>query len=95
MAVAQLFSVEGKYAKARKWFNRAVTLDPDLGDAWAAWYAFEQAHGSEQEQNDVLTKCVAAEPAHGARWCAQSKDVKRRRNGVAANLTAVAAALAI
>lgn len=95
VAVAQLFSVEGKYAKARKWFNRAVTLDPDLGDAWAAWYAFEQAHGSEQEQNDVLTKCVAAEPAHGARWCAQSKDVKRRRNGVAANLTAVAAALAI
>ena len=25
-----------KYPKARKWFNRAVTLDPDIGDVWYA-----------------------------------------------------------
>ena len=73
VAVAQLFAHERKFAKARKWFNRAVTLEPDLGDAWAAWYAFEVQHGSEQEQQDVLGKCASAEPAHGSLWCAVSK----------------------
>ena len=32
--------------KARDWFTRAVTADPDYGDAWAWWYRFEQNHGS-------------------------------------------------
>ena len=32
-------------------------------------YAFELQHGTEAEQTDVLTKCVAAEPAHGPLWC--------------------------
>ena len=40
-AVARLFERDRKYPKARKWFTRAVTLDPDNGDAWAAYYAFE------------------------------------------------------
>ena len=30
-------------------------------------------HGNEQEQQDVLGKCVSAEPAHGSLWCAVSK----------------------
>ena len=39
--VALLFWRERKIDKARKWLNRAVTLDPDNGDCHAAYYAFE------------------------------------------------------
>lgn len=41
MAVAQLFEKDRKVPKARKWFDRAVVLNPRLGDAWAHYYAFE------------------------------------------------------
>ena len=35
-----------KTEKARKWFNRAVTLDPDNGDSHAAYYKFELKSGT-------------------------------------------------
>ena len=41
MAVAKLFWVDRKVKKARNWFNRAVTVEPDLGDTWAWFYKFE------------------------------------------------------
>lgn len=37
-AVARLFCHERKVDKARNWFNRAVTLAPDVGDFWAQFY---------------------------------------------------------
>lgn len=55
-AVARRFWADRKYAKARKWFNRAITLDPNMGDAWAASYAFELQQGTEAEQTDVLNR---------------------------------------
>jgi pre-mRNA-processing factor 6 len=45
VSVAQLFAHERKFAKGRKWFNRAVTLEPDLGDAWAAWCVSRWRYG--------------------------------------------------
>ena len=30
-----------------------MTLDPDLGDAWANYYAFELQHGTEEQQKEV------------------------------------------
>ena len=33
--------------KAREWFQRAVKIDPDLGDTWANFYKFELIHGTE------------------------------------------------
>jgi len=39
--------VERKIVKAREWFLRTVKIDPDLGDAWAYFYRFEQTHGTE------------------------------------------------
>jgi pre-mRNA-processing factor 6 len=42
VSVAKIFWKEKKYNKARKWFERAVTLDPDLGDSWIYYYAFEK-----------------------------------------------------
>lgn len=52
-----------------------VKIDPDLGDAWAYLYKFELIHGNEQQQEDVKTRCKAAEPNHGEQWCKVSKDI--------------------
>ncbi|CAM9407944.1 unnamed protein product, partial [Phaeothamnion confervicola] len=80
-SVARLFAADNKLAKARKWFGRAVTLAPDLGDAWAAYYAFEHRHGTAVEQEDVRRRCEAAEPAHGEQWCQVGKRTENRRLG--------------
>eukprot|EP00040_Diaphanoeca_grandis_P014388 m.72998 g.72998 ORF g.72998 m.72998 type:complete len:977 (-) comp24508_c0_seq1:61-2991(-) len=74
LAVARLFLSERKIAKARSWFNRTVKLDPDYGDAWAAYYKFEQAHGSEEKAEVVAKHCLNAEPRHGEQW----QDVRKR-----------------
>ena len=44
---SRLFWTERKINKAREWFLRTVKIDPDLGDAWAYFYKFELAHGTE------------------------------------------------
>ncbi|KAJ4825870.1 Protein STABILIZED1 [Turnera subulata] len=75
-AVAKLFWHDRKVDKARSWMNRAVTLSPDIGDFWALYYKFELQHGTEDEQKDVLKRCVAAEPKHGEKWQAVSKAVE-------------------
>lgn len=84
-AVARLFERDRKIPKARKWFNRAVTLDPDLGDAWAYYYAFEvKASGATSpEALAVLQQCVAADPRHGELWCSVSKQTVNRRQDTA------------
>jgi pre-mRNA-processing factor 6 len=91
VAVSRLFVAERKHAKARKWFNRACALDPDLGDAWAAYYAFELVDGAEPEQEDVASRCAAAEPAHGELWTSVSKDPRHARLDVVARLKLAAA----
>lgn len=73
-AVAQLFWGERKVEKARSWFDRAVTLDPDVGDHWALYLRFEAAHGTPEAAAAVLERAVAAEPRHGERWQALAKD---------------------
>eukprot|EP00616_Rhizochromulina_sp_CCMP1243_P000449 CAMPEP_0118989306 /NCGR_PEP_ID=MMETSP1173-20130426/47770_1 /TAXON_ID=1034831 /ORGANISM="Rhizochromulina marina cf, Strain CCMP1243" /LENGTH=993 /DNA_ID=CAMNT_0006940291 /DNA_START=51 /DNA_END=3035 /DNA_ORIENTATION=- len=78
-AVAGLFVDERKYPKARKWYNRAVKIDESIGDVWAQYYAFELAHGEEEQQRDVLNRCVAAEPKYGELWCSVSKDPQNRK----------------
>ena len=42
LSVAKIFWKEKKYGKARKWFERAIMLNSDLGDAWIYYYAFEE-----------------------------------------------------
>lgn len=76
MAVAKLFWLDGKQRKARNWFNRATTVNPNLGDSWAWFYRFEKDQNRKSMIQRVLKKCIEAEPTHGARWCAVSKDVK-------------------
>ncbi|ORX89923.1 hypothetical protein K493DRAFT_288684 [Basidiobolus meristosporus CBS 931.73] len=73
--VARLFWSERKVDKARTWFGRAVKVDQDIGDCWAWWYKFEVQHGTEEQQQEVINRCVSSEPHHGERWQATAKNL--------------------
>jgi len=96
LAVSRLFWRDRKEEKARSWCNRAVTLEPDLGDAWGNYYAFELQHGVPEQQQEVLRRCLAADPHHGDEWTAMSKDTTKNLAGkTEAILKAVAAKMGI
>lgn len=79
--------------KARSWFQRAVLLDPDHGDAWAHYCAFERQHGTPDTARQVLDKCIAAEPHHGERWQRVSKALENVHKTIAQLLPLVVADL--
>ncbi|KAJ1970065.1 U4/U6 x U5 tri-snRNP complex subunit Prp1 [Dispira parvispora] len=93
VAIARLFWNEGKFDKARVWFDRASKLDPDLGDTWAWWYRFECQHGTAAQQEHVLQACVRADPHHGERWQPIAKDLKMVRKPIGDKLKLVAESL--
>ncbi|KAG1083059.1 hypothetical protein G6F42_022351 [Rhizopus arrhizus] len=74
-AVARLFWTDRKIEKARNWFQKAIQIDPDQGDSFAWWYKFELQHGTKEQQETVIKRCVVAEPRHGEHWQAVAKDV--------------------
>ncbi|KAK4528859.1 hypothetical protein GAYE_SCF65G6806 [Galdieria yellowstonensis] len=76
IAVARLFWGEHKIEKARSWFRRAVALDSSLGDAWAAWYAFEKQENGESEIKEIETQVESHPPKRGTKWCKVRKDVE-------------------
>ena len=79
VAVASLFWADRKIEKAREWFNRAVTVNSDLGDAWAHFYKFEQQFGLPEQHAALLARCVIADPRHGELWQSVSKAVGNLR----------------
>jgi len=89
-AVASLFASERKQAKGRKWFERAVILNPDLGDSWAKYYAFELECGNEANKKLINDRCVASQPKHGELWCKIMKDMKNRQKSVSEGVELVA-----
>ncbi len=93
VAVATIFWQDRKVDKARSWFNRAVALNPDLGDTWAWYYRFERQQGSEQTQAEVVQKCAAADPHHGRYWCKIAKAPENARLKTEDVIKLVAAAL--
>ncbi|KAH9783075.1 TPR REGION domain-containing protein [Citrus sinensis] len=90
---ALLFWHDRKVGKARNWFNKAVSLNPDTGDFWALYYKFELQHGSVENQKEVLNRCIAAEPKHGEKWQAISKAVENSHCSTEAILMKVVNAL--
>jgi pre-mRNA-processing factor 6 len=90
-AVAALFASDRKTEKARKWFERGVLLNQDLGDSWARLYAFEIENGTEEQQKAVKERCIKAEPKHGEIWQRVSKDMANRHKSVGECLELVAA----
>jgi pre-mRNA-processing factor 6 len=77
-AVASLFASDRKIEKARKWFDRAVLLDPDLGDSWARFYAFELRINDQDRLEAIRKRCVQAAPRHGELWAQVLKEVSNR-----------------
>lgn len=92
-AVASLFAAERKIEKARKWLERAVLLNQDLGDSWARYFAFEMKHGSEERQKRIKERCVKAEPKHGELWQSVAKSMENRQKNVGEILELVAKAI--
>ncbi|KAG6902409.1 hypothetical protein C0995_000335 [Termitomyces sp. Mi166 len=92
-AVARLFWQERKIEKARQWFERAVTTEPDLGDCWAWWLKFERQHGTEEQRENVRDRCAAAEPHHAPMWQSVAKDDSNRGKNIKEILELVADAL--
>ncbi|KAI9136827.1 PRP1 splicing factor, N-terminal-domain-containing protein [Paraphysoderma sedebokerense] len=90
IAGARLFWFERRIDKARSWFNTALKIDPDWGDTWAYLYKLETSHGTEQQQQDVINKCVSAEPRHGEIWTSVSKNLKNVGKNTEAILKLVA-----
>ena len=83
-----------KIDKARTWFDRAVRLDPDLGDAWAYFYKFEVANGSSERVQRVLRRCTEADPRHGDVWTmTRKRECKALHYTMEQQLKATAAAL--
>lgn len=62
-AVAQLFWVEGKYEKARKWYERVVTADAQWGDGYAWWFKFESQQAEQAAQAQEAAAKAAGEAA--------------------------------
>ncbi|KAF9783203.1 PRP1 splicing factor, N-terminal-domain-containing protein [Thelephora terrestris] len=88
--VARIFWSERKIEKAREWFGRALAQDSDLGDVWAWWLKFERQHGTEETRQEVINRCVAAEPHHSPVWESIAKDDKNLGKGTKEILELVA-----
>jgi len=73
LAIGKMWWKEHQPIKARKWLDRAVALDPKLGDAWAYLYEFNRAEEGGKEKQDIVKRCVAAEPQKGEVWISVRK----------------------
>ncbi|ABP00924.1 predicted protein [Ostreococcus lucimarinus CCE9901] len=90
-AIAILFWADRKLDKARSWWNRAVTIAPDIGDHWASYYKFELQTAGEQAAQAVAERCARAAPRHGENWSAMRKRVENWHDPVIEILKKVAA----
>lgn len=84
ISAAKLFWDDGKVLQARKWFQRAVSLNPRLGDAWATYLAFELDVGTPEEQLEVLSNLAEAKPNQGLKWNRVAKRVENWRTSYGA-----------
>jgi pre-mRNA-processing factor 6 len=78
-AIARFFWSERKSDKARSWFEKAAKADPDLGDVYVYWLAFELACGTPEQRELVVTRATEAEPRHGMLWQPVLKDDDKRK----------------
>lgn len=86
LSVARIFDRDGKIDKARKWFEKCVTIDPKIGDSYAYWYCcllkLKSTHSELFEQkhiDSIIETCVAAKPNKGELWCTTKKQTENRR----------------
>ena len=66
--MAKLFWKEKKYEKTKKWLEKAMLLNPDLGDTHACMYLFENTVGEKSKVPDVVKFCKEKNPKNGVIW---------------------------
>ena len=79
---ARIFHSERKLEKAISWYERALAVDPDMGDTWAFYYKFLLQHGKKAKIAEVVGKCEANRPKHGEVWAAIVKNPRNVGKGV-------------
>lgn len=78
--VAQLFWTEGKYEKARHWFDRMCKADPKWGDGYAWWFKFEtvEEHGGNEVGREAIVELARKNEArYGEVFQAVNKSPER------------------
>lgn len=73
-AGARIFVETRKIKNAREWFERAVKTSGVYGDVWASYYKFELHHGTEEQKNSIIRRCIEAAPRYGEKWTSIAKD---------------------
>jgi pre-mRNA-processing factor 6 len=76
LQVALVFWQDRRLDKAKTWLERAVNLDSKYGDAWGYRYKFALQYGTAEEQEQIVQKCVKANPTKGDKWCEVSKSLE-------------------
>ncbi|KAF1985773.1 putative Pre-mRNA-splicing factor prp1 [Aulographum hederae CBS 113979] len=73
---ARIFWAERKLDSATRWFENALSTDPDNGDIWAWYYKFLLEYGTEEKKTETLKMIAATNPKHGELWASVKKDPK-------------------
>lgn len=89
-AVAELFWFDRKVEKARRWFIKALHINPNIGDNWARYYNFELKYGTVEQKENLINNCKVAAPHSGEVWNQISKDPDRPKMTIEAILKKVA-----
>ncbi|KAI3402977.2 prp1 [Candida oxycetoniae] len=56
MYIGVFFWQDGKFLKAKSWFERSLTANPNNGDAWGWMYNYLKQFSGEEERNAFLEK---------------------------------------
>ncbi|KAH3671431.1 hypothetical protein WICMUC_004611 [Wickerhamomyces mucosus] len=70
------FWVDGKIDKAQRWFERAVEMNENYGDAWAWNYKILKKTNNTQQMEKLIEKYLEVEPTHGDYWQRISKQIE-------------------
>lgn len=67
-STAVIFWLDLKREKAANWFERSLLVDSNVGDTWAYYYFLHEDAKDEPLKQEILRRCVQAEPSEGRLW---------------------------
>ena len=72
--ISLLMWKDAKINKSRKWFQRAIQIEPKLGNTWGTYFAFEIENGTQEMRESLIKNFDKCQPNLGYNW---NKIVKR------------------
>ncbi|ODV96635.1 hypothetical protein PACTADRAFT_48466 [Pachysolen tannophilus NRRL Y-2460] len=76
LTIGYILWFDGKFLRAKLFFDKAIELDKDNGDSWCWLYLFLTRHGDPEEINDLIKELIKADPHHGEKWCEIRKKIE-------------------